>query len=187
MGWGWLFSTMPYGPWWRRHRKLFHKYFNINITSIYHPGQIKETHTLLRSLLVNPDDFDDHTKRYVHLMGCYPPNKCATLHVHRAAAAIIVKIVYGHIVAEKGDSYVALADAALEGIVQAGIFGSFLVDYIPILKYVPAWMPGASFKRKARKWRLQSQALLERPFEIVKQKMVRCIISYRPISTQGHF
>lgn len=89
-----------------------------------------------------------------------------------------MKIVYGHVVAEKGDSYVTLANTALEGIVQAGVFGTYLVDYIPALKYVPAWMPGASFKRKARKWRLQSQALRERPFEIVKQKMVRFITLY---------
>ena len=27
--------------------------------------------------------------------------------------------------------------------------GAFLVDIIPILKYVPEWFPGANFQRKA--------------------------------------
>jgi hypothetical protein len=55
---------------------------------------------------------------------------------------------------------------------HAGIFGTYLVDYIPILKYVPWWMPGATFKRKAREWRRLSREMLESQYNIVKQKMV---------------
>ena len=31
--------------------------------------------------------------------------------------------------------------------------GAFLVDIIPWLKYVPAWVPGADFQRKGKDWR----------------------------------
>ena len=55
---------------------------------------------------------------------------------------------------------------------QAIVFGSYLVDYIPMLKYVPSWMPGASFKRKAREWHRLSREMLESQFKFVKQKMV---------------
>jgi hypothetical protein len=93
-------------------------------------------------------------------------------HIRRTAAAIVLKIAYGHIVADEGDSYVALAEAATRTSAHAGFFGTYLVDYIPMLKHVPSWMPGASFKRKAREWRRLSHEMLESQFEIVKQKMV---------------
>lgn len=73
--------------------------------------------------------------------------------------------------ANEDDPYVALADTALRPLGQAAIFGSFLVDYIPALKYVPSWMPGASFKRNARVWRCQAREMLENQFRVVKQKM----------------
>ena len=42
---------------------------------------------------------------------------------------------------------------------------------ICVVKHVPTWFPGAGFKRKAFEWRKLSQAMLERPFEMVKQRM----------------
>ena len=74
--------------------------------------------------------------------------------------------------ADEDDSYVTLADDALRTSSQASVFGTYLVDYIPMLKYVPSWMPGASFKRKAREWRRLSREMLESQFRIVKQNMV---------------
>ena len=32
---------------------------------------------------------------------------------------------------------------------EAGILGAFWVEFLPILKYVPSWFPGAGFQRKA--------------------------------------
>jgi len=57
------------------------------------------------------------------------------------------------------------------GVGSAGIFGTYLVDYIPILKYVPAWMPFAKFQREAREWRKASRDMLDRPFQVVQDKM----------------
>jgi hypothetical protein len=81
-------------------------------------------------------------------------------------------------VAQEGDPYVALADAAIQSLSQAGVFGAYLIDYIPLLRYVPSWMPGASFKRKARKWRRLSHEMRESQFKIVKEKMVSRAIVY---------
>ena len=41
------------------------------------------------------------------------------------------------------------ADEATEAAAQLFIAGAFLVDIIPVLKYVPEWFPGARFQRKA--------------------------------------
>ena len=74
--------------------------------------------------------------------------------------------------ADADDSYVALANAAIRPLGQAGIFGTFIVDYIPSLKYIPSWFPGASFKRQAHAWRQLSRQMLESPFDIVRRNMV---------------
>ncbi|CCM05165.1 uncharacterized protein FIBRA_07374 [Fibroporia radiculosa] len=89
----------------------------------------------------------------------------------RTAAAIIMNIVYGHQVAPEGDNFVTLADKALATLAASGIFGTYLVDYIPLLRHVPRWMPGAGFKRQALEWRKLNQAMLNAPFDMVKERM----------------
>jgi hypothetical protein len=42
---------------------------------------------------------------------------------------------------------------------------------ISLVKYVPEWMPGASFKRKAREWRGVAERFYTIPFDFVKQSM----------------
>ncbi|KAL0067909.1 hypothetical protein AAF712_005077, partial [Marasmius tenuissimus] len=67
------------------------------------------------------------------------------------------------------DPYLKLVLKTIEGGLAAGIHGSFWVDYFPILKHVPAWFPGASFKRKASKWKQAFDDLREEPWAWVKQ------------------
>jgi hypothetical protein len=49
----------------------------------------------------------------------------------------------------------------------------FLPTFLNLLlvKYVPEWMPGASFKRKAREWRGVAERFYTIPFDFVKQSM----------------
>ncbi|KAJ4477302.1 hypothetical protein J3R30DRAFT_3484398 [Lentinula aciculospora] len=54
-------------------------------------------------------------------------------------------------------------------------FGGFLVDLFSVLKYLPSWFPGASFKRKARAWYGIRQATITPPFVQVKQAMANGI------------
>ena len=100
-----------------------------------------------------------------------------------------MQIIYGHQVAPEGDVFVVLADRALETLGHAGIFGTYLVDYIPLctrtrlssiytaetvsaVRHVPTWMPGAAFKRKALEWRKLNRAMLNEPYEMVKERTV---------------
>jgi hypothetical protein len=43
---------------------------------------------------------------------------------------------------------------------------------ISLVKHVPEWMPGAGFKTKAKKWRKLSQAMINVPYDMVKEKFV---------------
>ena len=151
MGWDWLFSSMQYDQRWRDHRTLFHQHFRPNMISQYHPVIVEETHVLMRNLLKSPGDFAHH--------------------IRRTAAAIIMRISYGHEISDQGDIYVTLADEAMQGLAKAGIFGTFAVDYLPCLKYVPSFLPGASFKREAAKWRRATRAMIDQPFQMVKDRI----------------
>lgn len=69
--------------------------------------------------------------------------------------------------------YVTVAEKALNTLSLVAIPGSFLVDIIPALKYVPQWFPGAEFKRKAARWRKELNEFINLPFNHVKELMVR--------------
>ena len=56
-------ALMPYGLWWRKHRKSFHEYFHRNVVNKYQPIQSQEVRAFLRRLLVAPDDFLQHIRQ----------------------------------------------------------------------------------------------------------------------------
>ena len=81
--------------------------------------------------------------------------------------------MYGIEIKPGDKRYVPLLHEALEGPTQALMAGSFLVENLPILQYVPAWVPGAGFQKKFAKWRKLAAELLELPFAEAKKTWVR--------------
>jgi hypothetical protein len=92
------------------------------------------------------------------------------------AGDTILSIAYGLDIQKENDPHLKRAQAVVHALGTAGIPGAFLVDAVPILKYVPAWFPGASFQRKAREWRKLIQETLELPYAEVKRNIVGAII-----------
>ncbi|KAF9548289.1 cytochrome P450 [Agrocybe pediades] len=151
MDWGFNFAFLPYGSWWRRHRRSFNEHFHQNIVHKYHPVQSREVREFLARLLVTPENF-------MH-------------HIRHTFAATIMSAAYDISVKLSEDPYICRAEESLAGIAAAGISGTFLVDFIPALKYVPSWLPGASFKRKAAYWKKINHDLTEIPFKHVEDQM----------------
>ncbi|KAG5650875.1 hypothetical protein H0H81_010675 [Sphagnurus paluster] len=81
------------------------------------------------------------------------------------AGEIILTIAYGLQIQEHDDPYVAISQEAVESLNAAVVPGAFFVDFLPVLKHVPEWVPGAGFKRKARAWRALALATVNTPFE----------------------
>ncbi|THU98377.1 cytochrome P450 [Dendrothele bispora CBS 962.96] len=149
--WDWAFSFQPYGSAWQERRTCFVKEFNVSQPERHQPQEIKAVMTLLENLIHSPDDFSAHLR---HMAG-----------------AIIMEVTYGIDVLPRGDPYVESANRASDGPIQAGIPGTFWVDYLPILKYVPDWFPGASFKTKAKVWKRYALEMVEKPYREVKDQM----------------
>jgi hypothetical protein len=84
-----------------------------------------------------------------------------------------MKIGYGIAVQESDDPYISAAEEAFKGAAEAGIPGTFWVDFFPILKYVPSWFPGAGFQKKAARGREALYTMAEKPFRHVQEQLVR--------------
>ncbi|OCH91504.1 CyP450 monooxygenase [Obba rivulosa] len=147
IGFDWSLGTMRYGQLWRRHRRAFHQFFNQSAVSAYEQRLCRLAPQFLRNLYKEPKGFAQHTEQVV--------------------GAQILSILYGIKAAEKDDEFISIMERGMRGVVIAFHSGSFLVDYLPFLKYVPAWMPGASFKKKAAKWKVDCLAMKQLPWQNV--------------------
>lgn len=70
------------------------------------------------------------------------------------------------------DEYVTLAQEAMEGHAQAHIPGAYWVEYFPIMKHIPSWVPGANFQKLAAKYRPFVEAMVQKPFERIRNAVV---------------
>lgn len=76
-----------------------------------------------------------------------------------------MRITYGIEVGSVDDEYVSIAEAALAVFSEAFIPGKYLVEMFPILRFLPAWFPGAKFKREGQIWAPAVHRLRDTPWE----------------------
>ncbi|KAH9043963.1 CyP450 monooxygenase [Lactarius pseudohatsudake] len=151
MGFGWSLGFTPYNEWWEHSRQLFDKHFQPSAVPQFRPKKLKAAHGFLQRLLDSPEHFHEH--------------------MQFMAGSTILDIAYGLDICTSDDPYLQRAEECLQILDTAANPGTFLVDIIPALKYVPEWVPGASFKRKAREWRGVAERSYTIPFDFVKQSM----------------
>ena len=84
----------------------------------------------------------------------------------------ILSMTYSINVRPFNDPYVKMAEEAVEAASMLLIPGAFLVDIIPILKYVPEWFPGAKFQSKAAVLRNYAAMLRNVTFAATEELMV---------------
>ncbi|KAI0094959.1 cytochrome P450 [Irpex rosettiformis] len=149
MGWGTAF--LRYNNFWKDQRRAFQQDFHPEGVKRFRPIEEEETYLFLEKLLKRPEDFMDHLR-------------------HMAGAAIL-KIAYGIEIQPENDPFLYTAERATEAISATTNAGSYLVDVLPFLKYVPAWFPGAGFQREARVWKRYAMKMLHEPFEMVKHQV----------------
>ncbi|KAF9048190.1 cytochrome P450 [Hymenopellis radicata] len=154
MGWDFLLGFMPYGVDWRYHRRLFQQSFTPKATARFYHQEREAVQELLQRLLDKPDGFLSHFRQIILKLGAAWP-----------------LAAYGLEVLPECDLYVAAAEEAVHSIALAVSPAAFLVNALPILKYVPEWFPGAAFQRKAREWRVLAQRMVDLPFWAAMQNI----------------
>ncbi|RPD73721.1 cytochrome P450 [Lentinus tigrinus ALCF2SS1-7] len=148
MGWDSVINMMPYGDRFRKHRKLLQDaLMPKSVLLSYQTMQRRETYTFLAGLCDTPDRVNDHIKRW--------------------SASLVFDIAYGHRISSLDDELVALNERVTEETVLAGSPGSMLVDFIPILKSYPLWLPGSGWLRQALFVRKVLRQSLDIPYQRV--------------------
>ncbi|KAF5321940.1 hypothetical protein D9619_001230 [Psilocybe cf. subviscida] len=75
--------------------------------------------------------------------------------------------------AAENDPFIESAEKANETIHNVPYPDAYLVDHFHFLKHVPAWLPGAKFKRDASEWRKLTVDSINKPFDALKAEMAR--------------
>ncbi|KAI6135874.1 cytochrome P450 [Pisolithus croceorrhizus] len=148
-----MVAFTPYGETSRRQRRLLQTALGPASIRNYHPLLELETKPFLRRLLENPAGYMDHIRRY--------------------AGGLTLSVVYGHQVKSNDDEFLRLAEDCIDLLANriASSGQIWLVDVFPILKHIPLWFPGASFKRQAVQWKAMMQEFVDRPYNLVLDEM----------------
>ncbi|KZV94637.1 cytochrome P450, partial [Exidia glandulosa HHB12029] len=150
MGWQWNTALMN-GDRWRAHRRILHHY--LHEAKEYRHVHARAVVQMLQAFLHTPEDFYQHVRRW--------------------AAASTLPISHGIDVTvdETGDHWIKLADEAIDTIAAAGLPGTWAVDWVPALKYLPEWIPGAGFQRKAKEWSKLAVQMRDATFDLVQSQI----------------
>ncbi|KAJ7627084.1 cytochrome P450 [Roridomyces roridus] len=132
-------------------RRLLLQGIDANACISLQSKQLAATRSLLRALLRTPERFRDH--------------------IRHAVGSTFTSVAYGIDVLPENDPYIGLGEELMASGNVALIPGRFLVDFLPVLKYIPDWMPGAGFKRFAKEGRKTMEAALNIPFEEVERQL----------------
>ena len=70
------------------------------------------------------------------------------------------------------DPYIKITEEAIEAAAELLVPGAFIVDIIPVLKYVPEWLSGVNFQSKAAVMREHAATMRNTPFSATEELMV---------------
>ncbi|KAJ8517661.1 hypothetical protein ONZ45_g5191 [Pleurotus djamor] len=152
MGWDWHFGLLPYGNPWRDRRRVFRQEFNHSNSHNHQATQLKYARRFLRDVLDRPSELVHH---------CY-----------YTVASSIIEVTYGLPVCPKDDPIIQLSERANRHVNNAGILGTYLVDLIPILQYIPSWFPGAGFQRYAKAAYAETMDMIDIPYRQARDQYV---------------
>ncbi|KAI8315325.1 Multifunctional cytochrome P450 monooxygenase [Colletotrichum sp. SAR11_59] len=153
VGWNDGTGQLRYDDTLRLHRKVFSRILGTRSTAAqYNTLQEAEVGHFLLHVLDNP--------------------KKLTEHIAREAGSVILNIVYGYNAEQfKKDPLTGMMNDAMEHFAYAATPGNFLVDIIPILRYVPEWFPGAGWKKIANKWAAELKETVDTGYKFVEDQL----------------
>ncbi|CCT69641.1 related to O-methylsterigmatocystin oxidoreductase [Fusarium fujikuroi IMI 58289] len=93
-------------------------------------------------------------------------------HLNQLSGSIMLRILYNYETdPSKSDHIVTTANLVMEEFSQATTPGAWMADFIPWLRHIPDWMPGAGFKKTAKLFRQHLLQNVLDPYQYVKDQM----------------
>ncbi|KAF5344480.1 hypothetical protein D9758_014138 [Tetrapyrgos nigripes] len=139
-------ALMPYCDEWRESRKLTGIALNPGAIKKYQVLQEDITALLNKEILDSPEDFFQH--------------------VRLAAGRVALSVTYGIHAQNIRDPFIADAEECMDIMGRGMNPGAFLADLIPILKYLPSWVP---FQKEAARGKEVVLKTVELPYLAVKE------------------
>lgn len=84
----------------------------------------------------------------------------------------MLKMLYNIDVTDENDPFIRLVDEAVRAGVEGLATGKYFVEFLPVLKNVPAWFPGAGFQSTFAKGRMAIETLRNDAYMYMKEAMV---------------
>ncbi|KAI9574120.1 cytochrome P450 [Boletus coccyginus] len=143
-GWGKMMTLCNYTDRLRAQRKwVAHDLGSHAVVAKFHGMFEVETQRTLRSVLKDPDGL--------------------LTHLRKNFSSISLRLSYGYITKEGNDPLVELVELANSQLSKTAAPGANYVDVMPFLKYIPSWVPGAGFKKRAAEYAAVTREALETP------------------------
>ncbi|KAJ5297506.1 hypothetical protein N7508_007755 [Penicillium antarcticum] len=93
-------------------------------------------------------------------------------HIRKEAGAVVLKMAYGYTIEpHDSDPLVDLADKGMEDFSFALLPATWAVEFLPILRHLPAWFPGANFAKTAKAYKVRAAAFSDIPYAFVRDQM----------------
>ncbi|KAI9441767.1 cytochrome P450 [Lactarius indigo] len=165
MEWDWMVPFTNYGEAWHRGRKALDRGLRPNGAAAYRPMQQERVRVLLTRLLATPNDWRDHVELF--------------------QGELILDMTYGYEAKGRGDRRLDVAIRLGEFGTQCVLPGALLVNELPFLRHIPAWLPYISYKPLAEFGRKMGQEVVYEPMQFVKKSIASG--TARPSLALEHF
>ncbi|QRV97076.1 cytochrome P450 family protein [Ceratobasidium sp. AG-Ba] len=156
LNWGAVVALLGYNDRWKKCRKLMHPWLNKKAVEVFYPTQQHQARLLLQRLLLSSDSL----------------NTSDQLDAEFTLATILAQSIYGYSVKSLNDPFVQNFKIATDNLAEASLPSNFLVNAFPAMTYIPAWFPGAGWKRTAQEWRKQQEQTVDAWYYWAKSKIL---------------
>ncbi|KAK2033146.1 flavonoid 3-hydroxylase [Colletotrichum zoysiae] len=155
VGWGNATGSLQYDETLRIHRKHFARMIGTQATaSQFDELQEAEVAHFLLHMLDDPENLEAH--------------------IIKEVGSVILQIVYGYSTENfKKDPLLSLITRVMERFALSAVPGAYLVNNIPMLRYVPSWFPGAGWKKEAKLFSKDLKESIDKPYSFVEHQMAQ--------------
>ncbi|KAI1624196.1 cytochrome P450 [Exophiala viscosa] len=144
MGWGITLTFLRWGKTFKLHRKLMQASFTQSACKAYRPIQEQEARQAAKHILASPEDWDSLLRKF--------------------STAVVLRIGFGLGITQRHDPYIQMAIDAEEATGKGGVPGASVVDFFPMLRYLPGWLFRLGALEHARSSKVYIQKLHDAPW-----------------------
>jgi len=144
MGWGITLTFLRWGPQFKLHRKMLQQSFTPAACKTYRTIQLDEARRACRQILTQPKQWEILARKF--------------------SSGIVMRIGFGVEIKDNDDPYIEMAIDAENATGGGGTPAGSIVDFFPLLRYLPDWLIRSPPLKHARESGAAIQRLHDAPW-----------------------